>query len=194
MSVREITDRFIGLRVQRKVAGETKPRIKNFSFRIPVRRQGVTGWRDATETERKEIWARANALDKEWADLQSTASVDHQKTWRPRSDKTNTGVTGIRYKWAPDSQGYMIEAFWVNITVNSKTHAAAVRLSNRTWKAGWTMAVDKLVAFRGLDQQQREHLLKLMPRMNKLREAAPSAQEIARVRADFVARRNDREA
>lgn len=189
MSVRELTDRFVGLRVQRKIAGEDKPRIKNFSFRIPVRRQNVTAWRDADETERREIWARANALDTQWAELQNVQQAQHKHVFCPRSTRTNTGTTGIRYKWAPDSQGYVIEAFWINVTVSSKTRAASVRLGSRGWTAAWRLAVEKLVQFCDLDAAQAALLIKSVPNMKKLRIAGPTEKQRAEVLAETQSRK-----
>ena len=63
MSVREIDDKFQGLRVQRTINGV--PHLKHYSYRIPVFTDGITTWRAATRAEKKEIAILAEAYDQE---------------------------------------------------------------------------------------------------------------------------------
>jgi hypothetical protein len=167
MSIRIMNDRFVGLRVQRTVAGEDKPRVKNFSYRIPKRVKGVTRWREATAEEKKKIGEKAKALDAQWEHLQTRARVPRE--FSPFDTRTNTGVKGIVYATRPDSQGYPVEAFRLYVSHLGKPKTAIVRLKRRTWREGWILIVDHLVKVKGLDVATQETLLARMPSERKLR-------------------------
>ena len=66
MSVREVNDKFIGLRVERSI--DKVPHVKFFSYRIRVLKNGITTYRNATRAEKKEILAAAEAYDKKLKD------------------------------------------------------------------------------------------------------------------------------
>ena len=57
MSVREVNDKFIGLRVERSI--DKVPHVKFFSYRIRVLKNGITTYRNATRAERKYLLAAA---------------------------------------------------------------------------------------------------------------------------------------
>lgn len=165
MSVRELNGKFKGLRVQRTIDG--KPKQTHFSFRKPVTRKGVTAWRDATEAERKELWRQAEDLDKKYEALQKASAV--KRVFDPFGSNTNTGIKGIGYRVGKDSQGYDVEAFWLNVSDNGKQHSSSVRLAKRTWKEGWTMIVQKLVDVKELDAATHKKILAKMPKEKSLR-------------------------
>lgn len=169
MSVRSCSGNFVGLRVQRSVGQETH--VKHYSFRIPVYEDGTTKWRDATDEERKELLAQAETYDKELLALQVAAKKQAQseKGFDPFSARNNTGVRGISYRVNKDSLGYDVEAFWLSLTHNGKTHSSNVRLANRSWKDGWALIVHKLVALKDLDAATERKLLKAIPDEKKLK-------------------------
>lgn len=165
MSVREIDDKFKGLRVQRNVNKKTHQ--KHFSFRIPVRRNGVTAWRDATAAEKLAIRAKAEAYDRKLAIKQKEEL--EEKPFDPFSGKTNTGVKGIAYRVSKDSQSYEVEAFWLNVSVDKKQHSSNVRLGPRSWAEAWKLIVAKLVTVKGLSPSLHKKLLAAIPSEKKLR-------------------------
>ena len=141
MSVREINNKFQGLRVQRTINGETFQ--KHYSYRIPVFTDGTTTWRAATRAEKKELAILAEVYDQELQ--QDQESAKKARKFNPLSYLTNTGVKGISYRIGFDSQKYEVEAFWLRILVNGKQHTSAARLACRSWEEGWKLIVNKLV-------------------------------------------------
>jgi Cu2+-containing amine oxidase len=61
MSIRELDDKFRGLRVQRNINGVSH--VKHYSYRIPLFIDGTTTWRAATRAEKKAIAILAEAYD-----------------------------------------------------------------------------------------------------------------------------------
>lgn len=167
MSIRIIGGRFVGLRVQRSIQGESRPRIKNFSLRIPIRRNSITTWRAATDAEVERINAKAVALDHQWELDQHAARVP--RVFDPFDTTTNTGVKGITYSVKADSQNYMVEAFRLYVSHDGRPKSAIARLGRRTWSAGWTMIVARLVNIKNLNPDMHQKLLKSMPSERKLR-------------------------
>jgi hypothetical protein len=165
MSVREINDKFKGLRVQRNVNKKTHQ--KHFSYRIPVRRNGVTAWRDATAAEKLAIRCKAEAYDRKLAVKQKEELKE--KPFDPFSGKTNTGIKGIAYRTSKDSQGYEVEAFWLNVSVDKRQHSSNVRLGPRSWAEAWKLIVTKLVEVKGLTPAVGKKLVATLPSEKKLR-------------------------
>lgn len=165
MTVREITGVFNGLRVQRSVAG--KPVVKNYSFRIPVRKGGATTWRDATESERGRLMALATQYDARLALTQKAQKV--VKPFEPYNSQTNTGVRGITYGVQNDGEGYAVEAFWLRVRHNGVQRTAVARLSRREWSEGWSMIVERLAEIKELDASVQTGLLAACPSESKLR-------------------------
>lgn len=170
MSVRKINSRFVGLRVQRQIPGEARPRVKNFSFRIPVRRGHITAWRDASASEQETLTAKAIQLDTQWEQEQATARKAQAKPFDPfENARTNTGIVGIRYVWTKDSEGYDVEGFWINVSHNKKTYTQSVRLKNRKWADGWKIAAEKLGAIKGLTPAVVKKIIRKRPVEAQLR-------------------------
>lgn len=165
MSVRELNGKFKGLRVQRTI--NKKSYQKHFSFRIPLRRNGVTAWRDATAEERRSIIAKAEAYDRK-LEIKQEAETE-KRVFDPFGSNTNTNIKGIAYRVGKDSQGYDVEAFWLNVSDNGKQHSSSVRLANRSWTDGWKMIVDKLIKVKGLDAATHKKVLAAIPSEKKLR-------------------------
>ena len=163
MSVRQATGKFSGLRVERSI--NKKPHVKHFSFRIKDEATGK--WRDANAKEIKAITKEAEAYDKELAVLQKAAI--EEKGFDPFESRTNTGIRGISYRIGRDTQGYEVEAFWLNLTHEGKQHSSNVRLANREWKQGWTLIVDKLVELKGLKPAVKKRILAAMPNEKNLK-------------------------
>ena len=165
MSVREINDKFHGLRVQRIVNGV--PHSKHYSFRIPVFTDGTTTWRAATRAEKKELTILAEAYDQELQQKQE--SEKRFRKFDPFGSNTNTGIKGISYRIGVDSQQYEVEAFWLNLSVDGKQHSSSVRLASRTWEEGWKLIVDKLVKVKELTPSTRRKIMSMIPSERKLR-------------------------
>jgi hypothetical protein len=179
MSVRELKSGFIGLRVQRQIPGEEKPRIKNFSFRIPIFNGGVTSWRAATARERAVILKEAEMLDLKWQKLQTKQAPLYKREFDPFRARTNTGIVGIRYAWSTDGQGYPVEAFWINLTHEKRTRTGSVRLACRTWSEAWRLAVQKVAAIKELDDKTVRKLVRSMPSEEDLRKRKPRQKNVA---------------
>lgn len=169
MSVRAYSGAFVGLRVQRSI--DKIPHTKHFSFRIPTHEDGVTQWRDATEEEKAAMLKQAEEYDKELAQMQKAAKekVHANEVFDPFVSRTNTGIRGIAYRISPDSRGYPVEAFWLNLTHDGKPHSSNVRLANRSWKDGWKLIVGKLVELKSLDDKTAKKLLRSIPDEKKLK-------------------------
>ena len=165
MSVRELDGQFKGLRVSRTINGVSYQ--KHFTFRIPSLIGGTTKWRDATRTEKREIYALAEAYDKELEFKQANEKIERK--FDPFASNTNTDIKGIAYRIGLDSQGYEIEAFWLNVSDNGKQHSSSVRLANRSWDEGWKMIVDKLVKVKELSPATRRKIIAAIPSERKLR-------------------------
>lgn len=165
MSVRELDNKFKGLRVQRVVGGESF--VKHFSFRVRQVREGIATWRDATKSERAALHVQAKALDTEYEVLQK--NFVKQNTFDPFTSRTNTGIKGIGYRIGKDTQGYEVEGFWLNLSVDGKQHSSSVRLASRSWREGWQLIVQKLVDLKKLDAATHKNILKLLPKENLLR-------------------------
>ena len=86
MSVREVNDKFIGLRVERSI--DKVPHVKFFSYRIRVLKNGITTYRNATRAEKKEILAAAEAYDKKLKDC--------RKNQRPKKALIHSLVVPIQ--------------------------------------------------------------------------------------------------
>lgn len=170
MSVRTATGKFSGLRVERSI--NKKPHIKHFSFRLPA---DDGGWREATPAEVKKITKEAEAYDRELAALQQAAVTE--KGFDPFESRTNTGIRGISYRIGKDTQGYEVEAFWLNLTHDQKQHSSNVRLANRTWKEGWSLIVDKLCELKELDAATRRKIIKAIPNEKKLKAEVAKEQK-----------------
>lgn len=165
MSILELDGKFKGLRVKRTI--DKVVYQKHFSFRIAVKRKGVTVWRSATELELKGIKAKALAYDKQLMLKQDKALAT--KTYTPFGGNTNTGVLGISYRIGKDRQGYDVEAFWLNLTHEGKQHSSSVRLANRSWAEGWKLIIDRLRKAKNLDTATYKKLLATMPSEKKIR-------------------------
>lgn len=165
MSVRELNGKFKGLRVQRIVSGV--PMMQHFSFRLPQVIGGVTTRRDATKQERAALHVQAVALDAEYEVLQRAAATSH--TFDPFVSRTNTGIKGIAHRIGKDSQGYAVEGFWLNLSVNGEQHSSSVRLASRSWREGWRLIVQKLVDVKELDEATHKKILAKMPKEKLLR-------------------------
>lgn len=164
MSIREINDKFIGLRVQRNVNKITHQ--KHFSFRIPVIKDGVTRWRNATRVEKKAIYADALAYDQKLLRLQNKTKID--KIYNPFDGRTNTGIKGISFRSAVDSQGYTYWGFFINTTNYGKQYSGCIRLADRTWRQNWKLAVLRLAEIKKLDHSMLRKLINLVPPEKKL--------------------------
>lgn len=179
MSVRELSSGFVGLRVQRQISGEEKPRIKNFSIRVPTFKDGVTAWRATTARERAVIWKEAEELDLKWQKLQTKQAPLFKIEFDPFRARTNTGVVGIRYAWSTDGQGYPVEAFWINLTHEKRTRTGSVRLACRTWSEAWRLAVFKVAAIKNIDDKTVRKLVRSMPSEEDLRKRKPRPKKVA---------------
>jgi hypothetical protein len=162
MSVRKATGKFSGLRVERSI--NKTPHIKHFSFRIP---DPAGGWREATPAEIKKITKEAEAYDRKLAAMQKASVAE--KGFDPFESRTNTGIRGISYRIGRDTQGYDVEAFWLNLTHDGKQHSSNVRLANREWKEGWKLIVDKLCALKSLKPAVRKRILAAIPNEKNLK-------------------------
>lgn len=160
MSVRELSGAYNGLRVQRTIDGETQ--LKHFSLRIPSHKNGATTWHMAEGAERAAIEKKAQAYDKKLEALQKAAK-NKSKKWDPVSTRTNTGVRGVAYRYGRDSQGYIIEGFWISVYYNKKQHSAMVRLANRTWREAWVQVVGHLTKKLKLSAAESAVIARMMP-------------------------------
>lgn len=166
MSVRELSGRFVGLRVQRKIGDKTK--LKHYSFKIPVANASVASWRAANAKEKAAIVKKANELDQQWALEQAAAKP--VKKFNPFDGETNTGCKGIGYRWSKDRQNYDVEAFHINVVDNEGVQKSeSVRLKRRSWREGWEIAVAKLAKIKHLDTATVNKILKRMPKESTLR-------------------------
>ena len=164
MSVREVNDKFIGLRVERSI--EKVSHVKFFSYRIRVLKNGITTYRNATRAEKKELLAAAEAYDKKLERLQKKSK---QREFEPFNSRTNTGIKGISYRSGKDTQGYEYMGFFINITVDGKQHSSSVRMADRTWEENWRLAVLRLAKVKNLDKATTKQIILAIPSEKKLR-------------------------
>lgn len=165
MSVREVNNGFIGLRVERSI--DKVAHIKSFSYRIRVLKNGVTKYRNATRAEKKELLAVAEAYDKKLERLQRKSKV--QKGFDPFNSRTNTGIKGISYRTGNDTQGYEYVGFFINITEDGKQHSSSVRMADRTWEENWRLAALNLAKVKKLDKATTKQIILAIPSEKKLR-------------------------
>ena len=165
MSVREVNDKFIGLRVERSI--EKVPQIKFFSYRIRVLKNGVTTYRNATRAEKKELLAAAEAYDKKLERLQKKSKA--QTGFDPFVSRTNTGIKGISYRAGKDTQGYEYVGFFINITADGKQHSSSVRMADRSWEENWRLAPLRLAKVKKLDRATTKQIILAIPSEKKLR-------------------------
>lgn len=170
MSVRAATGKFSGLRVERSI--DKKPHIKHFSFRIA--KEGG-GWREATPAEIKKITKQAEAYDRKLEAMQKAAVSE--KGFDPFESRTNTGIRGISYRIGRDTQGYEVEAFWLNLTHDGKQHSSNVRLANRSWQEGWKLIVDKLCELKSLKPSVKKRIVAAIPNEKQLKAEAAKLKE-----------------
>ena len=164
MSVREVNDKFIGLRVERSI--EKVSHVKFFSYRIRVLKNGVTTYRNATRAEKKELLAAAEAYDKKLERLQKKSK---QREFEHFNSRTNTGIKGISYRSGKDTQGYEYMGFFINITVDGKQHSSSVRMADRTWEENWRLAVLRLAKVKNIDKATTKQIILAIPSEKKLR-------------------------
>ena len=165
MSVREVNDKFIGLRVERSI--DKVPHIKFFSYRIRVLKNGITTYRNATRAEKKELLAAAEAYDKKLEKLQKQSKA--VKEFDPFSSRTNTGIKGISYRTGKDTQGYEYVGFFVNVLVDGVQHSSSVRMADRTWEENWRLAALRLAKAKKLDKATTKQIILAIPSEKKLR-------------------------
>jgi hypothetical protein len=166
MAVRELSGSFTGLRVQRSIGGE--PHIKNYSYRVPVKKSGTTTWRDATVAERKRLLAQAQAYDARLERSQLEQKL--VKSFEPFGARTNTGIRGITYGFQKDGEGYSVEAFWLRVRHDGRQRTAVARLSRRSWAEGWNMIVERLTEIKNLDAVTLTQVLAAIPNETTLRQ------------------------
>lgn len=164
MSVREVNDKFIGLRVERSI--DKVSHVKFFSYRIRLLKNGITTYRNATRAEKKELLAAAEAYDKKLERLQKKSK---QREFEPFNSRTNTGIKGISYRSGKDTQGYEYMGFFINITVDGKQHSSSVRMADRTWEENWRLAVLRLAKVKNLDKATTKQIILAIPSEKKLR-------------------------